>query len=313
MKESLFDIFSKHTNWEDLNNGERYIEMKQAANIYGDSLLSFGDRWIKAVEYDIDEICRLEPPHTHFNKDRQTNYRISVFDFLLIIRNALESHGFVINELDHVTQWKLGVKGNGIQIEDGLSRDEAGRLYNKLKKQGFRVRYYRELCSNFYTVIGYQVEASPGSKRPEKKQLDKSKNIGRPKSETFIDFIKDCKKDDADFLIFVLNELFIEGKRSPTLLAKLIIAITDYWINEPSHISVCKEFGLTKITNKDGKEYEEANSAYTGAINKHYHNGNEGKYKNSRPFSEIELKELRSKIDLRVIQLKEGKTKKNPL
>lgn len=156
MKESLFDIFSKHTNWEDLNNGERYIEMKQAANIYGDSLLSLGDRWIKAVEYDIEEISTMEPPHTHFNKDRQTNYRISVFDFLLIIRNALESHGFVINELDHVTQWKLGVKGKGIQIEDGLSRDEAGRLYNKLKKQGFRVCYYRELCSNLYTVIAYK-------------------------------------------------------------------------------------------------------------------------------------------------------------
>ena len=156
MKESLFDIFSKHTNWEDLNNGERYIEMKQAANIYGDSLLTLGERWIKAVEYDIKEISTTEPPHTHFNKDRQTNYRISVFDFLLIIRNALESHGFVIHELDHITQWKLGVKGKGIQIEDGLSKDEAGRLYNKFKKQGYRVCYYRELCSNLYTVIAYK-------------------------------------------------------------------------------------------------------------------------------------------------------------
>ena len=115
-----------------------------------------GDRWIKAVEYDIKEISTTEPPHTHFNKDRQTNYRISVFDFLLIIRNALESHGLDINELDHVTQWKLGEKGKGIQIEDGLSKDEAGQLYNKFKKQGFRVRYYRELCSNLYTVIAYK-------------------------------------------------------------------------------------------------------------------------------------------------------------
>ena len=156
MKESLFDIFSKHTNWEDLNNGESIIEMKQAANIYGDSLLSLGDRWIKAVEYDIDEICRLEPPHTHFNKDRQENYRLSVSEFVGNVAAALKSHGLDINELDHVTQWKLGVKGKGIQIEDGLSRDEAGRLYDKLKKQGFRVCYYRELCSNLYTVIAYK-------------------------------------------------------------------------------------------------------------------------------------------------------------
>ena len=196
MKESLFDIFSKHTNWEDLNNGERYIEMKQAANIYGDSLLSLGDRWIKAVEYDIEKISTMEPPHTHFNKDRQTNYRISVFDFLLIIRNALESHGFVINELDHVTQWKLGVKGKGIQIEDGLSNDEAGRLYNKLKKQGFRVCYYRELCSNLYTVISYQFETSQGipqkTKRPGAKKTDfKQFIVNKEETERVMEIIKD--------------------------------------------------------------------------------------------------------------------------
>ena len=247
MKESLFDIFSKHTNWEDLNNGERYIEMKQAANIYGDSLLSLGDRWIKAVEYDIEKISTMEPPHTHFNKDRQINYRISVFDFLLIIRNALESHGFVINELDHVTQWKLGVQGKGIQIEDGLSKDDAGRLYNKLKKQGFSVRCYRELCSNLYTVIGYQVEASPGSKKEPKKR----KKPGATKTY-FKQFIASSDDEDAKNKLVFLHQLLDNFKEQPATAALIIAAaIESHWVSiMVTAPSIEREFGIKEASIK---------------------------------------------------------------
>ena len=174
MKESLFDILNSHHNWEaDIMEPATNIEacaaldkeIKQAAAMYADSLLPLADKWQKAVEDDISQVFRIEPSHTHFNKDRQERYKLTVDYFIGAVKQALKGHGFDISQLDRVTQYRLGeyLAGwgeRGTQIEDGLTRDEADRLLHKMSKQGFRAQYFRELCSNLYTVLVYKDKAS---------------------------------------------------------------------------------------------------------------------------------------------------------
>lgn len=174
MKESLFDILNSHPNWEadimePATNREACAaldrEIRQAAAMYADSLLPLADRWQKAVEYDINQLFTTEPPHTHFNKDRQKRYKLTVDYFIGAVKQALKGHDFDVSQLDRVTQWRIGenlggLPGSNTQTQDGLSRDEADKLLHKMRKQGYRVRYFRELCSNLYTVFAYKDEAS---------------------------------------------------------------------------------------------------------------------------------------------------------
>ncbi len=113
MKESLFDILNSHPNWqadimEPATNREACAaldkEIRQAAAMYADSLLPLADRWQKAVEYDINQVFRIEPPHTHFNKDRQKRYILTVDYFIGAVKQALKGHGFDISQLDRITQ-----------------------------------------------------------------------------------------------------------------------------------------------------------------------------------------------------------------
>lgn len=154
MKESLFDIFNRHTNWATTQNDADVLEeMNQAAALYADSLLPLADRWIKAVENDIEGICTYEPPHIHFNKERRENYKLNVWCFLSVVSASLRSHGFDIGQMDTVTQLRLGQKIKGVDVKENLSRDEAIQHYESMKKQGFQVHCFRELCSNRYTVL----------------------------------------------------------------------------------------------------------------------------------------------------------------
>lgn len=215
MKESLFDILNSHPNWEadimePATNREACAaldkEIKQAAALYADSLLPLADRWQKAVENDIYQIFTREPPHTHFNKDRQERYKLTVDYFIGAVKQALKSHGFDISQLDRVTQWRLGENlggwpGSNTQIQDGLSKDEAGRLLHKMSKQGYRAQYFRELCSNLYTVLAYKDEASqtmkPRTPPPAAGQMGKAGQ--EPEADTLpppnTDKLKELKEE----------------------------------------------------------------------------------------------------------------------
>ena len=144
----------------EFHEGRELEEMRQEAALYADSLLPLADRWQRAVEDDVNRIATTEPPHTHFNPERARKYHLGVWCFLSKIAGALRNHGFDIDELDRVTQWRLGQQAGGTKIEESLTRDEANQLFNQLKKQGFKVYCFRELCTNEYTVLSYKVEAS---------------------------------------------------------------------------------------------------------------------------------------------------------
>lgn len=265
MKESLFDILNSHHNWEadimePATNREACAtldkEIKQAAALYADSLLPLADRWQKAVEDDINQIFTTEPPHTHFNKDRQERYRLTVHYFVGAVKRALKGHGFDISQLDRVTQWRLGENLGGwpesnTQTQDGLSRDEADRLLHKMRKQGYRVRYFRELCSNLYTVLAYKVEASqtmPPDTPPAAGQIgeagQKPKNLPGAKETNFMQYVLGNDDEDNRAMLSYLHTQ-IDNKQPAQAALILAAAIEADWVSiKVTAPSIEREFDI---------------------------------------------------------------------
>ena len=100
---------------------------------------------------------------------------------------------------------------------------------------------------------------------------------GRPSAKPFEDYIKsDAPKNLLPVLEDVLNEK--KGKDA----ARIIIAITGIWINEPPTESVCEKFPSVK------------HSAFNRAKNQHFGlNGFVGK---AKPFSKEELEDTQTQI-----------------
>ena len=205
----------------------------------------------------MNQVCRIEPPHTHFNSKRQKIYKIIVSDFLLAVSNSLLSHGFDIGELDRITQWRLEQPDEGTFIEKSLSRDKADRLYTKMKKQGLRVHCLRELCSNLYTVLAYKDETSQtrpqGTKTPADGQRaeggqelatetpsNTNGKRGRPVKE-FEEFFID--PNDADKIIPILKTL-LKGKIGRDAARVIVACYHGRWITEPTVPSIERKFGI---------------------------------------------------------------------
>lgn len=107
-KESLVDIFhryfqkyaGKFDNVDPAENG--FFEEKQIANEYATSLLTLGDQWKAAVEYDVKQLSldRLPP---HCKKEMREEFRLMSDSFLSVISVALQHHGFDIMQLSKET------------------------------------------------------------------------------------------------------------------------------------------------------------------------------------------------------------------
>ena len=107
-KESLVDIFhryfqkyaGKFDNVDPAENG--FFEEKQIANEYATSLLTLGDQWKAAVEYDVKQLSldRLPP---HCKKEMREEFRLMSDSFLKVISVALQHHGFDIMQLSKET------------------------------------------------------------------------------------------------------------------------------------------------------------------------------------------------------------------
>ena len=107
-KESLVAIFhryfqkyaGKFDNADPAENG--FFEEKQIANEYATSLLTLGDQWKAAVEYDVKQLSldRLPP---HCRKEMREEFRLMSESFLAVISVALQHHGFDIMQLSKET------------------------------------------------------------------------------------------------------------------------------------------------------------------------------------------------------------------
>jgi len=187
MKESLLDIIKKHRNWYsvsyDINLDDAAklteidIEMSDAANLYADSLHT--DRWQIELKNDIQDVFTKEPPSTRFNREMAERHTTIVELLVSAVKRALRNHAFDISQLDRITKWRLGEDlggwaGSNTQIEDGLTKDEANSFCDSMRKKGYTVQYFRELCSNLYTVLAFKDEAKPEPQRLETLKTDKT-------------------------------------------------------------------------------------------------------------------------------------------
>lgn len=269
MKESLLDILRSHPNWEadimePATNKEACIaldrEMKQAAAQFVEGLLPFADsdRWQRIVEYQINEIFTDEPPHTHFNKEKRERYSLTVWNFALKVTSALKNHAFDISQLDRVTQWRLGHGSSSTHIEERLAKEEARQLYQQLKKQGYRARFFRELCSSLYTVLAYKVEASQTTPKDvpppsagqnvEAGTNTSTRKIPGRKKTTFAQFI--INKEDTENVLDIIRKHI--NKDNPLQAALLIFGAIEAGRVSSNVTAPCisKEFGVNEAAIK---------------------------------------------------------------
>lgn len=326
---TLSEIYYSHKNWLDDEEHpnvqtEKVIktEMLEEADQYVKELTSIKDKWKNVLRYDVErlspydtivKLCYNVPnPWKNYEgmsydcnegdlTDDEYRYLMHVELVETLFECVTDSIERYFNEYINLIEWAKN------EDEEKINETQDTSDYN-----------------------GQKEESIPGNDTQSEKQKTKKSNKGRKKSEDFRSYILESKKEDSDFLISVLKEEFTNGSQSPALLAKFIIAIitphpnlegnpthqmpeepsSNYWIEKPTHISVCREFGITKKSKKkDGTFHEESNSVYVETINRHYHYGDMGRYKNSKPIPQEELASIRNKISVKIEKLKAEKSK----
>lgn len=112
---------------------------------------------------------------------------------------------------------------------------------------------------------------------PQGAYLQKPLTRGRPLAKDFDEYLLDSTPKE----FMPVMEKMLKGKTGKDA-ARIIVAITDVWIEQPAIASVCKRFPGVK------------SSSFSDALNKHY---GLGKYVgNAKTFSVNELNNIRSNI-----------------
>lgn len=120
------------------------------------------------------------------------------------------------------------------------------------------------------------------------KKTSTSTRIGRPAAKKFEEYLK---ADAPQELITILEEMLKDKKGKDA--ARIIIAITGIWIDEPATESICEKFPSVK------------SSAFNEAKSKHY--GTNKYIDAAEPFREDELETIRTEIRQKLQNLNEEK------
>lgn len=130
------------------------------------------------------------------------------------------------------------------------------------------------LAYNGKSIIGKTKSIEKVLQTPNKK--DKIKQ-GRPQAKQFEEYLNSAAPEG------LMDELekMLKGKKGKEA-ARIIIAITNFWIDDPATESICKRFPSVK------------HSAYNNAKDKHY--GTNSYQNKSKPFTEEELESIRTEI-----------------
>ena len=188
---------------------------------------------------------------------------------LYAIMNAIKEYEWEYNlDLDYVDDNGQWCQDSPLDMTSTINYCE--ELKNKYEEESL---YYKESSS-----IVENNNSSPvitGNNLSHTRVKTNSK--GRPKAKQFEEYVKEGAPNG---LMAILEELLRDktGKDA----ARIIIAITDLWIDKPATTSICRKFPSVK------------DSAYNEAINKHY---GLNKYLNkAKPFNESELDNVRNVI-----------------
>ena len=211
----------------------------------------------KFAKEDILKLMRYIP------KDRPE------WDLMLdAIRNAIKEYEWEYNQnLDYVDDNGQWCQDSPLDMSPTINYCE--ELKNKYEEKSL---YYKESSS-----ITVNDNSSPETTENFPRYTSKKNSKGRPKSKPFEEYLKE---DAPEGLMSILEELL--RNKTGKDAARIIIAITGSWIDEPATTSICRRFPSV-----DDASYNEAKSRHCGSnkfINK------------AKPFSDSELENVRNTI-----------------
>ncbi len=184
------------------------------------------------------------------------------------IKNAIKDYEWENNQyLDYIDEKGQWCQDSPIDMTQTIIFCE--ELKNKYEEESL---YYKETSS-----ITDNNNSSPEIIEilPQHTIIKNSK--GRPKAKPFEEYLKE---DAPEGLMAILEDLL--RNKTGKDAARIIIAITNLWIDEPATTSICNKFPCIKP------------SSYNEAKNKHY---GLNEYQNhANPFSESELDNIRTII-----------------
>lgn len=162
--------FTKEPDWQDSAEArqmcyERQQEREQAANEYVSSVLAGNDNWAADINEDANELALSF--QRILNKAEREAYKDAAEQFLLNVKRLLREHR--VKQLSPITRYRMGIEEfSTMNVVTGLSRDEAAREYQRMKKQGFAKVYYfpTEAFPAVFTVLGYM----PKGRKPHEQQ-----------------------------------------------------------------------------------------------------------------------------------------------
>lgn len=185
------------------------------------------------------------------------------------IKNAIKEYEWEYNhDLDYVDDNGQWCQDSPLDMSPTINYCE--ELKNKYEEESM---YYKDSFS-----ITDNNNSSPEITEDLPCHTRANKNSkGRPKAKLFEKYLKEGAPEG---LTAILEELL--RNKTGKDAARIIIAITDLWIDEPETQSICRRFPSVK------------DSSYDEAKNKHY---GFGKYRNNaKPFSDSELENVRNII-----------------
>lgn len=206
---SLFELYTSvwdcydYTNDTDNNNSvsERMERGKQAADGFAINLIALGERWVSALENNIEELAATTPPPNITNRKAFYNGKRL---FLNDVCNALNIHGFSYREirkqLTPFACYFLGLESSKMVIKNGLQKDEALGIYEEMKGHGFSyVRIFKEdILPDVFSVLGYKQPKSD----PKREESEDERKFIQPYIDEAITYQYIKRNGDAYKWVF---------------------------------------------------------------------------------------------------------------
>jgi len=186
------------------------------------------------------------------------------------IKNAIKEHEWEYNQnLDYVDDNGQWCQDSPLDMSPTINYCE--ELKNKYEEESM---YYKESFS-----ITENNNSSPEitGTLPSLFKRTKTNSKGRPKAKPFEEYVKEGAPEG---LMAILEELL--RNKTGKDAARIIIAITGLWIDQPATTSICSRFPNVK------------HSSYNDAKDKHF--GLNKFINKAKPFSESELENVRNII-----------------
>lgn len=243
---------------------ERDAKIKNILKIYNERKAD-----LLTLQNDIEELvyfCRLLERTKGVRGSKHVRYDFE-YTIMLILITAED--------------WQIFLPESEIKRYEGVRLNMIENLAGYIRDQ--YAKYARQHNDPLTTAGQTTTEGTKNSKPTKQKE-----KAGKKQAQKFSTFF--LPHVDAEKMLPILHE-FMDGLIGKEL-AKHIVAITNVWIRQPEHKSVCKEFQAPESAYKEALDKHYCRNRYSGVCVK----------KKGKPFTEEDLEEIRKLIRKRYEQ-----------